>query len=111
MKKAEEAFHRLVNTDCSSYHARLRMLEAQSNIKKINEAKHADGEKISKDDEPQLMGEAKTAMNNITDVNIKSFSDLSLESRVAKLYADQQHTFDVQSHLLHQQQHEEMSLQ
>ena len=62
-ERAEEAFHRLVNTDCSSYHARLQMLEAQSNIKKINEA---DGEgKISNDDDkPQLMAEAKTALND-----------------------------------------------
>ena len=82
-ERAEEAFYRLVNTDCSSYHARLQMLEAQSNIK-INEARHADGEEeISKDDKPQLMGEAKTAMIDIIDVNVKSSSDLSLESRVA----------------------------
>ena len=62
-----------------------KMLEAQSNIKKINEARHADGEeKISKeDDKPQLMGEAKTAMNDVIDMNVKSSSDLSLESRVA----------------------------
>ena len=33
---AEEAFSRLVNSDCSAYHAKLKMLEAQSNIKKIN---------------------------------------------------------------------------
>ena len=91
------------------------MLEAQSNIKKINEARHADGEeKISKDDEPQLMGEAKTAMNDVIDMNVKSSSDLSLESRVAMLNADQRRIFDnVKSHLLHQQQHEDkgMSLQ
>ena len=114
-KKGGEAFHRLVNTDCSSYHARLQILEAQSNIK-INEARHADGEeeKISKeDDEPQLMGEAKTAMNDVIDMNVKSSSDLlPLKSRVAMLNADQQRIFDnVKSHLLHQQQHEEMSLQ
>jgi len=43
------------------------MLEAQSNIKKINEARHADGEeeKISKeDDEPQLMGSHCTCQAN-----------------------------------------------
>ena len=80
--RAEEAFHRLVNPDCSSYHARLQMLEAQSNVK-INETIHADHEeKISKDDEPQLMGEAKTAMN------VNSSSNLSLESRVAMLNTD-----------------------
>jgi len=94
-EKAEEAFHRLVNTDCSSYHARLLMLEAQSNIK-INEVRHADGEeKISEDDEPQLMGEAKTAMNDVIDMSIKSSSDLCLESRVAMLSADQWRIFDV----------------
>ena len=63
-----------------------KMLEAQSNIKKINEVRYADGEeeKISKeDDKPQLMGEAKTAMNDVIDMNVKSSSDLSLESRVA----------------------------
>jgi len=89
------------------------MLEAQSNVKKINEARHADHEeKISKDDEPQLMGEAKTAMNDIVDMNVNSSSDLCLESRVAMLNTDQRRIFDdVKSHLLHQQQHEEMSLQ
>ena len=90
---AEEAFRRLVNTDSSSYHARLqKMLEAQSNIKKINEARHADGEeeKISKEDnDPQLMGEARTAMDDVADMNVKSSTDLPLESRVAMLNADQ----------------------
>jgi len=63
------------------------MLEAQSNVKKINEARHADHEeKISKDDEPQLMGEAKTAMN-VIDMNINSFSDLSLD-RVQSSHAE-----------------------
>jgi len=77
--RAEEAFHRLVNLDCYSYHARLQMLEAQSNIK-INEARYADHEdgKISKDDQPQLMGEAKTAMN-VIDMNVNSSSYLSPE--------------------------------
>ena len=109
---AEEAFRRLVNTDSSSYHARLqKMLEAQSNIKEINEARHADGEeeKISKEDnDPQLMGEARTAMDDVADMNVKSSTDLPLESRVAMLNADQRRIFDnVKSHLLHQQQHEE----
>ena len=62
----EEAFSRLVNSDCSAYHDKLkRMLEAQSNSKKINQARHAKGkeEKVNKeDDDPQLMGEAKTAV-------------------------------------------------
>jgi len=85
------------------------MLEAKSNIK-INEARYADGEEISKDDEPQLMGEAKTATNDVIDMNVKSSSDLPLESRVAMLNADQQRILDnVKSHL-HQQQHEEKNV-
>ncbi len=48
------------------------MLEAQSNI---NEARHADGqeEKVSKpDNDPHLMGEAKTAMDDVLDRNDNS---------------------------------------
>ena len=83
------------------------MLEAQSNIKKINEARLANGkeEKVSEDDDPQLMGEAKTAINDMFDMNVNSI-ELSLEDRVAMLNADQRRIFDaVKSHLL-QQQHE-----
>ncbi len=90
---AEEAFHRVVNTECSAYHAKLTvMLEARTNIKKINEARQADGqeEKISKeDDAPQLMGEAKIAMNDVLDMNDNLCDMLSLEDRVGMLNADQ----------------------
>ena len=84
------------------------MLEAQSNIK-INEARLANGkeERVSKDDDPQLMGEVKTAMNDMFDMNVNSCDELSLEDRIAMLNADQRRIFDaVKSHLLHQQQHE-----
>ena len=48
------------------------LLEGQSNIKNINKAGHADGEeKIKKDDEPQLMGQVKTARNDIIGINVK----------------------------------------
>ena len=105
---AEEAFHRLVSSDSSPYHVKLkRMLEAQSNIKQINEARLASGpeERINKnDDDPQLMGKAKTAMNDVFDINVNSCNQLSLEERVD---ADQRRIFDgVKSHLLRQQQHE-----
>ena len=85
------------------------MLEVQSNIKKINEARHANGkeEKVNKDDDPQLMGEAKTAMNDMFDMNVNSGDKLSLDDRVAMLNADQRHIFDgVNSHFLYQRQHE-----
>ena len=52
------------------------------------------------DDDSQLIGEAKNAMN------VNSGDDLSLEDRINMLNADQRHVFDkIHNHLLHQQQH------
>ncbi len=41
-----------MNSECAAYHAKLTVMLAQSNVKKINEARQADGqeEKVSKDD-------------------------------------------------------------
>ena len=75
---AEEAFRCLLpaDSDCSAYHCRLqKILQAQASIKKINDARQADGEehKISKeDDEPQLMGEARAAMKELFDMEHQS---------------------------------------
>ena len=109
----EEAFRRLLPDDstCSAYHGRLqKMLQTRANIKKINDAQQADGEehKISeRDDDPQLLGEAKTAMKELFDMNAHPADTLSLKQRVAMLNADQRRIFDkVKDHLLHQQQHE-----
>ena len=56
---AELAFLRLMNVHSSAYHAKLQtILDAQSKIKEINEARQADGveQKLSKDDNnPQLL--------------------------------------------------------
>ena len=42
---AEEAFHRLMNEDSSAYHDKLqKILDAQSKMTEINEARKADGE-------------------------------------------------------------------
>ena len=110
---AEEAFNRLLpsNSTCSAYHAKLqKVLEAQSHIKNINDARQAEGEeeKINKEeDKPQLMGEAKTAMEDMFDMNANVQNDLTLAERVDMLNADQKHIFDkVKSHLLHQKMHE-----
>ncbi len=68
-----------------------------SGIKQINEARHADGqeEKVSKpDDDPHLMGEAKTAMDDVLDMNDNSCDKLSLEDRVAMLNANQRRIFE-----------------
>ena len=85
-------------------------MTAQSNVRQINEARQAEGqeEKVSKDDDdPQLIGEAKMAMNDVVDLDMNPCSELSLEDRVAMLNGDQRRTFDnVKTHLLHQQCHE-----
>ena len=108
---AEATFHRLMSNKSCSYHAKLEaMLAAQSNVRQINEARQAEGqeEKVDKDDDdPQLIGEARTAMNDVVDINASSFSELSLDDRVAMLNGDQKRIFDnVKAHLLHQKCHE-----
>ena len=89
------------------------MLKAQSNIKKINEARQADGveEKVNKeDDDPQLMGEAKTAMKEVVEMN--NSDTLTLEDRITMLNDDQRRIFDkIKSHLFHQKQHEDSECQ
>ena len=86
------------------------MLQAQANIKKINDVRQADGEEhtISKDDdEPQLMGEARTAMKELIDMNTSPVNTLSLEQKVAMLNTDQRRIFDkVKAHFLHQKEYE-----
>ena len=102
-ERAEEAFHRLVSNRSSKHHAKVK--RALSNC---NEARQADGkeEEVSKeDDEPQLIGEAKTAMNDV--INTNSSDRLSLEERVGMLNDDQSALFEnIKTHLYHQQRHE-----
>ena len=69
--------HRLMNVDSSAYHDKLqKILEAQ-----------ADGEekRVSKEDnDPQLIGEAKSAMHDMLDIMDSHSSDKpSLEERVS----------------------------
>ena len=89
------------------------MLKAQSNIKKINEARQADGveEKVNKeDDDPQLMGEAKTAMKEVVEMN--NSDTLTLEDRITMLNDDQRRIFNqIKIHLFHQKQHQDNECQ
>ena len=84
-----EAFHRLMYENSSAYHAKLqRILDAQSTIKEIDEARQADGEEkwVNEDNDLKLMGEAKTAMHDMANVVVNHSSDqLSLEERVTML--------------------------
>ena len=110
---AEVAFHRLMNVDSSAYHDKLqKILEAQSTVKDINEARQADGEeqRVSKEDnDPQLIGEAKSAMHDMLDIMDSHSSDKpSLEERVSMLNADQKRIYDrVNAHLVHHKRHED----
>ena len=111
---AEEAFLQVLPADshCSAYHCRLqKVLQPQANI---NHARQADGEehRISKDDEPQLMGEARAAMKELFDMNTNQPDTLSSGQRVAMVNTDHRHVFDkVKAHFLHQKEHEAMCLQ
>ena len=88
---AEEAFNRLLpaHDDCSVYHSRLqKMLKVQSNLKTISDARQADGtsdkdnkEDDEDEDDPQLFGQAKSAMQDVLDINTKK-SDLTLHERL-----------------------------
>ena len=108
---AEQAFQWLLSNKITDYHDKLKtMLAAASNVKKINDARQKDGEeeKVEEDDDPQLIGEAKTAMTDVLTMNVNSSDKLSVEERVAMLNDDQRRVFDtVKGHLFHQKCHEQ----
>ena len=81
----EEAFNRpnASNGRCSDHHQKLtKILEAQSNLKDIKDARAAskdDDNDNMEDDEPQLMGQIKDAMNDVNEMD--SGSTLTLQQR------------------------------
>ena len=110
---AENAFGRLLpaHSNCSAYHARLQaMLKAQQKLKAISDARKSDvaNKEPSRELEnhPQLLGEAKSAMQDVHDMKDKS-DYLTLDDRVKMLNDDQRRIFDnIKAHLLHQIKHE-----
>ena len=110
---AEEAFQRLLpaNEECHNHHSHLQaILKAKTNLKAIKKARQADAleEPVQNNDDPELPGEAKLAMNDMCEMNANVGNDLSLDERVRMLNADQKRVFDnVTRHLLHQKQHED----
>ena len=106
----EHAFHRLLTSRSSSYHSKLStMLAAASNVKSINEARQANMEdkEAKEDNEPQLLGEARTAMSEVLDMKAGTPGQLTLDNRVSMLNQDQRRVFDnVKAHFLHQKLHE-----
>ena len=107
----EHAFHRLLTSQSSSYHSKLStMLAAASNVKSINEARLANMEEkeAEEDNEPQLLGEARSAMSEVLDMKASTPGQLTLDERVAMLNQDQRRVFDnVKAHFMHQKLHEE----
>ena len=80
----EHAFHRLLTSRSSSYHSKLStMLAAASNVKSINEARQANMEdkEAKEDNEPQLLGEARTAMSEVLDMKTSTPGQLTLDSK------------------------------
>ena len=71
-----------MNVDSSTYHVKLqKILEAQSTVKDINEARQADGEEqmdSTEDNDPQLFGEPESVMHDMVDIMDSHF----LTSRV-----------------------------
>ena len=69
-------------------------------------SRQADGieEKANKeDDDPQLLGEAKTAVKEVVEINANNSDTLTLEDRITMLNDDQRCIFDkMKYHLFHQ---------
>ena len=85
------------------------MLAVASNVKSINEARQGNMEEkeAEEDNEPQLLGEARTAMSEVLDMNTSTAGHLSLDERVSMLNQDQKRVFNnVKAHFLHQKCHE-----
>ena len=87
------------------------MLKAQAKLKAISDARKSDAadEETSKelDDHPQLLGEAKSAMQDVHGMNDNKTNDLTFDDRVEMLNLDQRRIFEnIKAHLLHQVKHE-----
>ena len=106
----EHAFHRLLTTQSSSYHSKLStMLAAAANVKSINDAPqtYPDEKESEEDNEPQLLGEARTAMSEVVDMKASIPGQMTLDERVSMLNPDQRRVFDsTKAHFLHQKHHE-----
>ena len=64
-------------------------------------------EQSMEDDEPQLLGEAKSASQDIIDINVQSDIDKPLNQKKAMLNPDQRRVYsNVKKHLMHQREHE-----
>ena len=90
-----------------------RMLSTRQNMQKINEARQAEAENVpmpdptDEDDDPQVAGEATSAMHDVANLQQNDGSAPCLDDFVSSLNIDQRHIFKgIKCHLEHQLQHE-----
>ena len=111
---AEQAFNSFLasSNDMKGHHEKLlKMLQAQTKVREINEHRET-VEDIKKDDrnEPeglQITGEAVAAMNDVHDMDANKGNNFNLHEHIEMLNLDQLRVFKmVSEHLHHQQQHE-----
>ena len=112
---AEQAFSRASSTNSGIHlhHEKLeQMLMAQENVKNINNARQQQGKYTTdstkySDVDPCVVGEAKSALDDLQDLQQKPEDKISLIDRIAMLNADQTRVFRrVSDHLHHQHTHE-----
>ena len=112
-ENAESAFNRPIqeNTSINTHSEKLQqMLKSKECVEKINEARQAreynaaQPQPVEEDDGPQVVGEAREAMNDVLCLqqNDKNKGP-SLEELVSSLNADQSRVFErVKLHLMHE---------
>ena len=90
-----------------------RMLKANENVQKINEARQAEQENITvpepveENEGPQVAGEATSAMHDVVDLQQNDENGPSFDDLVSSLNVDQSRIFrHVKDHLEHQVRHE-----
>jgi len=114
---AEDAFNEFLETseNLKDHHESLqRMLEAQSKMKRIDEArKEQEGDADSEEGQNEceegvkLIGEAEAAMHDVHDIEDNACNHLELEQRIEILNEDQKRVFDkITNHLNHQHEHD-----
>ena len=100
-ESAEDAFNRhMKQIDALNTHSEKlqRMLKAE-NVEKINKARQAEQEKVNvpepmEEDDPQVAGEATSAMNDVANLQENNNSSPSLEELLPSLNADQATIFE-----------------
>ena len=109
-ESAEAAFNRHMgdNTDLCAHHGKLQLiLQAQAKVKEINEVREMQNPPGSNVEEDIFVrGEPKDALEDVFHLNERPL-EVTLQSRIVMLNADQLHVFNnITNHLRHQSNNE-----